>query len=155
MCLWVFVSTSCTLVFSHYQVRTLIGRFCHAEMSADIKDYYPNKTVTLIQSRDRLMDRFHPKLHRIVSTRFKELGVEAILSDRVKVPEGGFSNDGSRFDVETMSGRKGPADFIVSVHLVLLQFITVSLSPHRIGPNNGHVVQFQLPQEHLPILYPR
>lgn len=63
------------------------------------------------------MNRFHPKLHELVLERFKELGVEVILNDRVKIPEGGFPSDGSTFDVELSSGRKVPADFVVSLNL--------------------------------------
>lgn len=87
---------------------------CVLEMAADIKDYYPNKSVTLIHSRTHLMNRFHPKLHETVAERFKELGVEVILNDRVKIPEGGFPSGGPTFDVELSSGRKVPADFVVS-----------------------------------------
>lgn len=87
-------------------------------MASDIKDYYPNKSVTLIHSRTQLMNRFHPKLHEMVAERLHELGVEVILNDRVKIPEGGFPSNGQTFDVELTSGRKVPADFVVSIHFL-------------------------------------
>lgn len=46
------------------------------QMACDIKEVSPEKNVTLVQSRDHVMPKFHPKLHEIVSNRLKELGVK-------------------------------------------------------------------------------
>lgn len=76
-------------------------------MATDIKDRYPEKSVTLIHSRLQLMNTFHPRLHEIVLDRCNELGINLILGDRVKVPPSGFPTDPtSIFDVELTSGRK-------------------------------------------------
>ncbi|KZT30134.1 FAD/NAD(P)-binding domain-containing protein [Neolentinus lepideus HHB14362 ss-1] len=80
------------------------------QTATDIKDIYPAKSVTLIHSRDRLMQTFHPKMHEVIMDRCTELGIDVILGDRVKVPQGGFPTDGSEFEVELTSGRKVPAD---------------------------------------------
>lgn len=86
------------------------------EMATDIKDRYPEKHVTLIHSRTQLMNRFHMRLHEIVLARCKELGIEVILGDRVKIPSEGFPTDPkSTFEIELMSGRKVTSNLVVSV----------------------------------------
>lgn len=83
------------------------------QMATDIKELYPEKSVTLIHSRAQLMNRFHSKLHDLVEERAHELGVDLVLGSRVKLPEGGYPTDGREFQVELQDGRKVDADFAV------------------------------------------
>ncbi|KAF7715232.1 Uncharacterized protein PECH_008725 [Penicillium ucsense] len=83
------------------------------QMATDLKEYYPDKEVTVIQSRDRVMPGFHPRLHEIIQARFDELGIRLITRSRVKVPADGFRSDGSPFDVELTNGSKVAADFVI------------------------------------------
>lgn len=83
------------------------------EMATDIKEYYPTKDVTLVHSRDKLMTRFHSKLHDIVVARFKELGIEFVVGDRAIVPAEGFPVEEGEFDVVLQSGKKIATDFAV------------------------------------------
>jgi NADH dehydrogenase FAD-containing subunit len=55
-------------------------------MVTDIADHFGRgaKDVTLIHSRPHLMNRFDSHLHDIVMRRMEELGVNVILSNRVK-----------------------------------------------------------------------
>jgi NADH dehydrogenase FAD-containing subunit len=46
------------------------------QMATDLKEVYPEKDVTLIHSRDRLMPLYHPKMDKIIRDRFEELGVK-------------------------------------------------------------------------------
>jgi pyruvate/2-oxoglutarate dehydrogenase complex dihydrolipoamide dehydrogenase (E3) component len=46
------------------------------QMACDILEVYPDKEVTLVQSREKVMSRFHEGLHEIVKKRFDELGVK-------------------------------------------------------------------------------
>ena len=46
------------------------------QMATDLKEIYPEKNVTLVHSRDRLMPLYHPKMDEIIRDRFKELGVK-------------------------------------------------------------------------------
>ncbi|KAK4545935.1 hypothetical protein LTR36_002499 [Oleoguttula mirabilis] len=82
------------------------------QMATDVKEIYPEKSVTLIHSRKNVMSRFHPGLHEIIAERCKELGVELVLGSRVKLPSTGYPTDRS-VDVELMGGRKIPADFAI------------------------------------------
>jgi pyruvate/2-oxoglutarate dehydrogenase complex dihydrolipoamide dehydrogenase (E3) component len=52
-------------------------------MKSSIKEFYPDKTVTLIHSRDRFLPLFDKGIHEETVKRFEELGVEYILNDRV------------------------------------------------------------------------
>lgn len=46
------------------------------QMACDLKEVYPQKEVTLIHSRERLMPLYHPQMNDIIQNRFKELGVK-------------------------------------------------------------------------------
>lgn len=84
------------------------------QMATDIKELYPEKSVTLVHSRAKLMNRFNSALHDIIAERCRELGVQMILGSRVKVPEQGYPTDGRNFAVEVEDGSSIPADFAVS-----------------------------------------
>lgn len=45
------------------------------QIATDIKAYFPEKQVTMVHSRDRVMQTFHQKAHDTVKRRFDELGV--------------------------------------------------------------------------------
>lgn len=83
------------------------------QMAIDIKQLYPSKSVTLIHSRDRVMNRFHCDLHSIVSDRCEELGIKMVLGERVCLPDAGYPADGSTCTVELRSGRELLADLVV------------------------------------------
>jgi pyruvate/2-oxoglutarate dehydrogenase complex dihydrolipoamide dehydrogenase (E3) component len=90
------------------------------QIVTDIKEIYSEKSVTLIHSRETVMNRFHHNLHDIIEARCKELGIAMRLGSRVKVPAEGYPTDGSAFDVELEDGSKIPADFAVKLALVVL-----------------------------------
>ncbi|KAJ3536858.1 hypothetical protein NM208_g1932 [Fusarium decemcellulare] len=55
------------------------------ELATDIKSYYPDKLVTLIHSRERLLPRF-PGVHEEVLVALDRLGVDVILGERPQLP---------------------------------------------------------------------
>lgn len=83
------------------------------QMAADIKELYPEKNVTLVHSRPKVMNRFHPTLDEIVKQRFQDLGITLKLGSRVKLPEDGYPTDGRMFNVEFEDGTTIPADLAV------------------------------------------
>ncbi|KAJ5882646.1 uncharacterized protein N7529_001318 [Penicillium soppii] len=83
------------------------------QMAADLKEFYPEKEVTVVQSRDRLMPNFHPGLHDLIKRRFDELGVRLITGSRVNVPLGGFPNDGSTVQVQLTNGNTESTQFVI------------------------------------------
>lgn len=83
------------------------------QTATDIKELYPEKSVTLVHSRMKMMTAFHPDLSDLVAKRCEELGVELVLGQRVKLPVEGFPTDGQEFEVELGDGRKLAADFAI------------------------------------------
>lgn len=53
------------------------------EIASDTKSKYPEKSVTLVHSRDRLLNTFGPKLHEEAAKALNELGVKTLLNERV------------------------------------------------------------------------
>ncbi|KAJ7094620.1 FAD/NAD-P-binding domain-containing protein [Mycena belliarum] len=85
------------------------------QLATDAKEFFPSKTVTLIHSRGRLMNRFHPRLHTEVMKKLDAIGVNVILEQRVKVPPAGhFPLTGPSYDVELADGRLIHADVAIS-----------------------------------------
>lgn len=84
-------------------------------MALDLKELYPEKEVTVVHSRDRLMQNFHPKLHEIISDAFREKGIDLITSTRAKLPTSGiFPNNGRVFNVEFTNGQQPVStDFVI------------------------------------------
>lgn len=83
-------------------------------MATDIKELYPEKTVTLVHSRQKMMTRFHEGLHNIVKRRCEELGIITILGLRVVPPKWGYPTDGKIFNVHLEDGSEIPCDFAVN-----------------------------------------
>lgn len=86
------------------------------QVACDIAELYPaQKSITLIHSRQQLMNKFHPDLHKIVTTRFDQRGVQTMLGSRVVIPPLGFPSfvRAQTFDVELQNGSKVTADLVL------------------------------------------
>lgn len=103
------------------------------QIATDIKELYPDKSVTLVHSRKNVMNRFDLKLHDIIEERCRDLGISMKLGARVKIPPGGYPSDGSHFNVELIDGSNIPADFaIVCTGQVPQSSLLQALSPQSI-----------------------
>lgn len=63
------------------QARSVVivgGGAVGVQMATDMKELYPEKEITVVQSRDQLMPQFHRGLHEIVKKRFDELGIKYV-----------------------------------------------------------------------------
>ncbi|MCO5550072.1 hypothetical protein L7F22_003551 [Adiantum nelumboides] len=58
------------------------------EFATDIKSVYPDKKVTLIHSRKQLLPNFDEEVHKVALKRLQELGVDAVLGERLALTEG-------------------------------------------------------------------
>ncbi|KAJ7466955.1 FAD/NAD-P-binding domain-containing protein [Mycena latifolia] len=111
------------------------------QLAFDTKEFYPSKTVTLIHSRDQLLNRFHPKLHSIVAERAGRIGLNLVLGQRVKMPPGGFPTTGPSYNVELADGRLIPADVAVAcIGAVPLSAPLLSLSPSSVDPHSKFIL---------------
>ncbi|KIK70490.1 hypothetical protein GYMLUDRAFT_89519 [Collybiopsis luxurians FD-317 M1] len=87
------------------------------QFATDISEIYPDKTVTLLHSRHRLLPRFDEKMHNEILDTLLALDVEVILGERLDLLS--TSNDTVRLDqqgrriVKTTHGREIAADLIL------------------------------------------
>lgn len=58
------------------------GGAAGVELATDAKEKYPEKTVTLVHSRDAVMHRFGPELQVAALKGLRDLGVEVLLNER-------------------------------------------------------------------------
>ncbi|KAK7429427.1 hypothetical protein QQZ08_004019 [Neonectria magnoliae] len=126
------------------------------QMATDLKEIYPEKSVTLVHSRDRLMPLYHPKMDAIIRERFTELGVSVITGTRAVVPPAGFPNDGTDFELELKDGRKVPTDLVITAtgqipNNQFLESLEPTAGTSLLNPTNGFIkvlptLQFQDPK---------
>jgi thioredoxin reductase len=83
------------------------GGAAGVELATDAKSYYPNKSVTLVHSRQTLMNRFGPELQKSVMDTVEKLGIRVVLGEKVQAQ----SADG-KF-VTLSSGNKLECDCLV------------------------------------------
>ncbi|KAK4940576.1 vacuolar protein sorting/targeting protein PEP1 [Elasticomyces elasticus] len=94
-------------------IAVLGGGAVGVQMATDIKELYPEKSVTLLHSRLNLMNHFDSRLSDIVVARCHELGIKLKLGSRVKIPVQGYPTDGSPFEVNLEDGSSVSADFAI------------------------------------------
>ncbi|KAA8643816.1 hypothetical protein EYZ11_007581 [Aspergillus tanneri] len=127
------------------------------QMATDLKERYPDKEITVAQSRAQLMPGFHEELHRLVKDRFDELGIKFITGARVVIPETGFPTNGQSFKVSLTNGTQLTTDFVILAtgqipnNTLLRDLPSTSTSESVINPDNGYIrikptMQFLDPQ---------
>jgi NADH dehydrogenase FAD-containing subunit len=81
-----------TIKASH-KIAVVGGGAVGVQLSSDIKDFYPDKDVTLIHSHDHLMSHFGKRLgDYTLNTLEEELKIRVLLNERPKMPaEGNFA----------------------------------------------------------------
>ncbi|KAF7592168.1 hypothetical protein BBP40_000655 [Aspergillus hancockii] len=114
------------------------------QMATDLKEFYPDKEITVVQSRPQLMSGFHKGLHDLVKERFDELGIKFATGARVKVPAEGFPTQGEPFDVELTNGTKLSTEFVIlatgqTPNNSLISDLAPSASESLINPENGFI----------------
>ena len=82
------------------------------ELASDIKDFYQEKSVVLLHSRDRLLPSFGERLHQYVTKRLGEMGVEVWLNERPQIVEGSHT-------LKLKRGKEETFDLIVSRPFVI------------------------------------
>ncbi|OJI79390.1 hypothetical protein ASPTUDRAFT_132079 [Aspergillus tubingensis CBS 134.48] len=126
------------------------------QMATDMKELYPEKEITVVQSRDQVMPQFHRGLHEIVKKRFEELGINLVTGARIVVPETGFPNNGTPFTVQLNNGTELSTEFVILAtgqkpNNDLIKSLPASSPDSLINPDNGFIrirptMQFQDPK---------
>ncbi|KAF4582710.1 hypothetical protein EYR40_002634 [Pleurotus pulmonarius] len=87
------------------------------QFATDIAAVHPDKKVTLLHSRERLLPRFNEEMHTEILASTAKLGVDVILGERLdlksveEVPP--KRNDSGQRIVRTIKGRELAADLLV------------------------------------------
>lgn len=55
------------------------------ELATDIKSFHPEKDVTIVHSRERVLQRFGPRLHDHVVAKMREMGIHVRLGERPEI----------------------------------------------------------------------
>lgn len=85
------------------------------QYATDIKETTPDVEVTLLHSRDQLLPVYHRQVHDVVIQRFKELGINYSLGDRVLTwPENPGFVDGKTKTVVTEKGKTYEGDIVLA-----------------------------------------
>jgi len=71
-------------IVSASDIVVLGGGPAGVELAADVKEQYPEKNVTLVHSRDALLNQFGPKMQEIAMKELQQLGVRIILGERLQ-----------------------------------------------------------------------
>ncbi|KAF7957389.1 hypothetical protein EAE96_002974 [Botrytis aclada] len=95
------------------RIAVIGGGAVGVELATDIKSFLPDKSVTLIHSRDRLLVRFGPQLHEVAYKRLQELGVKVYLDERPSLPDN-IPFTPSETDIKFKDGQVETFDFVIS-----------------------------------------
>jgi NADH dehydrogenase FAD-containing subunit len=107
-----------------------------SEFSSDIKDLWPDKMVTLIHSRTRMLPRYPPAMHDAVIAGLERVGVQVILGERVVAWSDPSDAQTGLETVTTEKGRRVSAEIVLACtgprpHSELMR----ALEPRAIAPN--------------------
>ena len=86
------------------------------QLATDIANHYPNKRVTLIHSRDKLLPRFDPQMHDIIMEALNKFNVDVILQDRVQLGDNthvDFDGHVEEKRIFTSSGKRLECDLLL------------------------------------------
>lgn len=88
------------------------------ELVTDIKGWYPEKDLTLVHSRDRLLHAYGPRLHGRAMEEMEKLGITVKLGERPQVRYDGDEKSGKNATLEFPSGQVEKFGLVVSDLLV-------------------------------------
>ncbi|CRG91878.1 Apoptosis-inducing factor 2 [Talaromyces islandicus] len=67
------------------RIAVIGGGAVGVELATDIKYFHPEKEVTIVHSRERLLHRFGPRLHEHVVRKMGEMGIHTRLGERPEI----------------------------------------------------------------------
>ncbi|WVQ78398.1 hypothetical protein IAT38_000484 [Cryptococcus sp. DSM 104549] len=120
------------------------------EYAADLKDLYPEKKITLLHSRTRMMPIYPIELHVIIVEALEKMGVDVVLGERVMTwPTNPDTYDGKTKIVTTDKGRTFEADLVLPCtgqkpHVSLM----AEVNPSLISPTTSRILVSPTQQVH-------
>ncbi|KAL2842931.1 hypothetical protein BJY01DRAFT_235855 [Aspergillus pseudoustus] len=102
------------LIKGSQRIGVLGGGAVGVELASDIKDFYPDKDVTLVHSRGALLHRFGPRLQEHTLTALRdELGVRVLLGERPVLPAQGGTSMARDAKLVFKDGREEEFDLVI------------------------------------------
>ena len=102
------------------RVAIIGGGAVGVELVTEIKERYPDKQVTLIQSRQHLLPRFGPKLHGRVLETLQKQDIEVLLGERPAYPSDAGQNV-QKTSLKLASSETRTWDLVVCRHKTSLE----------------------------------
>lgn len=123
-----------------HKIAVIGGGAVGVELASDIKDFYPDKDVTIVHSHDRLMSKFGPKLSDHVQRRFEdELKIRVLVNERPKAPEA-QARPGPA-SLTFLSGSTEQFDLVIPCTGQVPNSSALSYShPDAISPSTGYIL---------------
>lgn len=101
-------------IVASQKIAVVGGGAVGVELASDIKDFYPEKDVTLVHSRNNLLNNFGKRLQDYALTALRdELNVRVLLNERPQMPTG--SNMARLATLKFSDMREEKFDLIVSL----------------------------------------
>ncbi|KAH7409393.1 oxidoreductase [Cadophora sp. MPI-SDFR-AT-0126] len=102
------------------------------QLATDIKTFWPEKRVTLVHSRERILSSFGERLHGYVMEKLDVLGIEVVLKERPTTPK---SSSWEPMELEFKDGGKRKFDLVIPcTGQTPNTSILASFSPSSISP---------------------
>lgn len=122
------------LIKTSQKIAIVGGGAVGVELASDIKDFYPEKQVTLVHSRGQLLSHFGRRLQDYTLTALQdELKVRVLLNERPKMPAGG--NLARSASLTFSDGREEQFDLIVSKLMFPKSYSYLLLFANRLTPD--------------------
>ncbi|WVR05319.1 hypothetical protein IAU60_002333 [Kwoniella sp. DSM 27419] len=151
-----WLDASCAKLEKAQTILCVGGGAMGIQFASDLKDRYPDKKITLLHSRTRIMPKYPIEFHVALIEGLKKLGVEVVLGERVMTwPKDPEVLDGKKKIVMTDHGRTFEADLVLPCtgqkpHVALM----ASLAPSLIIPTTNRIRVFPTLQVHPGALRP-
>ncbi|OCB90569.1 FAD/NAD-binding domain-containing protein [Sanghuangporus baumii] len=127
------------------------------QFATDIKSLYPEKQITLLHSRHRLLPRFEYDLHCEVLKTLEDLRIDLILGERLDLsstlPEAAKFNESGQRVVRTEKGREVAANILLlCTGQIPNTDLLAEMSPQSVDPKSK--LAYVLPTMQLGIIPP-
>ncbi|KAI8970268.1 hypothetical protein BDF20DRAFT_838639 [Mycotypha africana] len=110
------------------------------ELASEIKEFYPEKNVTLVHSRNRYLPKFKVSVDVMTYNILKKKGIKQVLGDRVRLPPGGYPQEVGPVEVHTLGGKVIHGDLaIMCIGMTPNNALLAELAPDCINKKTGLV----------------
>ncbi|KAL1836223.1 hypothetical protein VTJ49DRAFT_5418 [Mycothermus thermophilus] len=126
------------------------GGAAGVELATDAKSQYPDKSVTLVHSRQAVMSRFGPGLQKSAMEALQKLGVDVVVGEKVQAP----TADGKFITLS--SGRQLECDCLINcTGQKPASGLVAEIAPHALAPSGRIRVKptLQIDDDSLPNVF--